>query len=433
MIRDLHFNFVGFHGSDGYCHLRIAQKTPDSKMVVVCSQYKNYYGTSPTNAVELIAKKFFYDVVNGTIKDVTLPIEPTYERWHDDVSWIDKLLVELKPKKYKKRFKNTYLDIPKIFNEILWIERYPAGAGFWNDEDDLELVSMGDYEDPSWHGRPTESFIQENTGFDFSDLFADPEVIDLKEVQKNIAEIDDAKNIASNHVNRPVRWTQDILNVLPSKIRTAKFASGRENDEDLWELQIQGLIEEIFSISFPAKDLFKSEFKVSKRLGIHKSGSEKKCDLVVFEPESNNPRVMIEIKKASKLIDYQSKKILQDIAKLLIYSKVLKSDAYLLICGGVEELEKVVSEIEGVLSLTNSYEDTGLKDKYKSVDKIEFSEEYRDLTATFGIHSLHTRLIGISEDKTVCLWQVSHVRESIMNNKPYLYRLMNPSSKADNV
>lgn len=429
MIRDLHFRFVGFHGSDGYCHLRVAQKTPDSKMVVVCSQYKNYYGTSPTNAVELIAKKFFYDVVNGEIKDISLPIEPTYEKWHDDASYIDKLLVQLKPKKYEKRFKNTYLDIPKIFKEILWIERYPAGVGFWNDKDDLNLVSMGEYEDPNWHGRPTEGFIKEKTGFDFSDLFADPEVIDLNEVQKNIAEIDDARNIALNHINRPVRWTQDVLNILPSKISVAKFSTGRENDEDLWELQIQGLIEEIFSISFPVKDLFKSEFKVSKLLGIHKSGSEKKCDLVVFEPESNSPRVMIEIKRATKLIDYQSKKILQDIAKLLIYSKVLKSDAYLLICGGAKELEEVISGVEDLLSLTNSYEDADLKDKYKPVDQIEFSEEYRDLTANFGIQSLYTRLIGVSEDKTVCLWQVSHLKECIMNNKPYLYRLVSPSSK----
>ena len=194
-------------------------------------------------------------------------------------------------------------------------------------------------------------------------------------------------------------------------------------------MQIQGLIEEIFSISFPAKDLFKSEFKVSKLLGIHRTGSEKKCDLVVFEPESSSPKVMIEIKRASRSIDYQSKKILQDIAKLLIYSKVLKSDAYLLICGDAKELEEVISGVEDILSLTNSYEDADLKDKYKPVAEIEFSEEYRDLTANFGIHSLHTRLIGASENKTVCVWQISHLKEFIMNNKPYLYRLMNPSIK----
>jgi len=138
---------------------------------------------------------------------------------------------------------------------------------------------------------------------------------------------------------------------------------------------------------------------------------------------------MVEIKRASRSIDYQSKKILQDIAKLLIYSKVLKSDAYLLICGNSNELEKVISELEDVLSLTNSYEDATLKDKYKFVGEIQFSEEYRDLTASFGIDSLHTRLIGVSEDNTVCLWQVSHLKELIKNNKPYLYRLMNPSNK----
>ena len=73
VIKDLHFNFVGFHGTDGYCHLRVAQKSSKKKMVIVCSQYKNYYGTSPTNAMELIAEKFFYDVANKNIEGFDLP------------------------------------------------------------------------------------------------------------------------------------------------------------------------------------------------------------------------------------------------------------------------------------------------------------------------------------------------------------------------
>ena len=292
---------------------------------------------------------------------------------------------------------------------------------------------MGEREDPSWHGRPSEEFIKNKTGFGFSELFADHDVIDFKEIQKNIAELDDARNIATTHVNRPVRWTQDILNVLPSKINLAKFATGRENDEDLWELQIQGLVEEIFNISFPAKDLFESEFKVSKLLGIHKAGSEKKCDLVVFEPESNNPCVMIEIKRASKLVNDQSKKLVQDIAKLLIYSKVFKSDAYLLICGGAEELKKVVEDTKQILSISSSYDDSSLIDRSRHTDEIELDSEYRELVNNLGIRALYTRLVGYSEDKTVFLWQVSHLQAKLMSNRPYFYRLMNPSNVASKV
>jgi hypothetical protein len=428
VIKDLHFNFLGFHGTDGYCHLRVAQKSSKKKMVIVCSQYKNYYGTSPTNAMELIAEKFFYDVANKNIEGFDLPKVITYEEWHKDTSKVDKLLVKVNPKKYKERFKNTHLDIPKMFKEIIWIERYPAGTGFWDHKDHFSLVSMGDKKDPRWHGKPSNEFITSNTGFSISELFADTEAVDLKEVQKNLAEMDDARKFISNHVNRPVRWSQHLLEQLSPKIKVTKFATGRSDDEDLWELQIQGLIEEIFNICFPASDLFESEFKVSKKLGIHKSGGEKKCDLVLFQPESNKPSVMIELKRACSLAKNQSGKICQDIAKLLIYSKIFESDSYLLICGEKDQLTKVASILDVVLSASNDYENVDDADKSNSIDALDLTPEYEGLLKNFGVNSVHTRLIGISEDSTVALWQVSHLHSKLINNKPYLFRLVNPSS-----
>jgi hypothetical protein len=431
VIKDLHFNFEGFHGTDGYCHLRVAQKSSKKKMVIVCSQYKNYYGTSPTNAMELIAEKFFYDVVNKKIDGFDLPKIITYEEWHQDVNALDKFLVKLDPQKYKKRFKNIYLNIPKMFREIVWIERYPAGTGFWDHEDDFRLVSMGDQKDPRWHGRPSDDFIKSNTGFSIAELFADPEAIDLKEVQKNNEKIDEARSFLSNHVNRPVRWSHDLLKHLPPKIKVAKFATGRNDKEDLWELQIQGLIEEIFNICFPASDLFESEFKVSNKLGIHKAGSEKKCDLVLFQPESNSPCVMLELKRACSSASNQLGAICQDIAKLLIYSKIFESDSYLLVCGEKDELVKVGSSLAGLLSMKNDFESVDHIDNTNPVDELDLTIEYQDLLKHFGVSTVHTRLIGISEDYTVALWQVSHLYSKLINNKPYLYRLVNPSSEKD--
>lgn len=429
MIKDLHFNFVGFHGTDGYCHLRVAQKSSKQKMVIVCSQYKNYYGTSPTNAMELIVEKFFYDVFNKKIEDFDLPKIITYEEWHQDTNIIDRFLVKRNPKKYKDRFKNIYLDIPKIFKEIIWIERYPTGTGFWNQEDDFSLVSMGPQKDPHWHGRPSDELIKLKTGFAISELFADPEVIDFLEVQKNLEETDEMRSFILNHVNRPVRWSQYLLEQLPSKIKVTQFATGRREDEDLWEFQIQGLIEEIFNICFPASDLFESEFKVSKRLGIYSSGSEKKCDLVLFQPESNKPSVMIELKRACSSVKSQSGAICQDIAKLLIYSKIFESDSYLVVCGEKDELTKVALGLDFVLSISNDYKDA--LDKCSLVDALKLTAEYQELLQKFGVNSVYTRLIGVSEDRTVALWQVSHIHAKLINNKPYLYRLVNPSKNKD--
>ncbi|ELA9316621.1 hypothetical protein HYO05_22995 [Vibrio parahaemolyticus] len=429
MIKDIHFSFVGFHGTDGYCHLRVAQKSSTKKMVIVCSQYRNYYGTSPTNAMEIIAEKFFYDVANKNIEGFDLPKIITYEEWHQDVNSLDKLLVKTNPEKYKKRFKNTFLDVPKMFKEIVWIERYPAGTGLWDHEDGFSLVSMGDQKDPHWHGKPTDDFIISKTGFSISELFADPEVLDLKEVQKDIEEMDEAKIFLSNHVNRSVRWSTHLIEQLPPKIKVAKFSTGRGNNEDLWELQIQGLIEEIFSICFPASDLFESEFKISKRLGIHKSGSEKKCDVVVFQPESNKPSVMIELKRACSTVKNQSGAICQDIAKLLVYSQIFESDSYLLVCGEKEELLTMSSSLGVLLSFDNDYECIDKIDKSNSIDKLSLTQEYQELLNNFGVNSVHTRLIGISDDYTVALWQISHLHSKLINNKPYLYRLVNPSNE----
>lgn len=431
MIKDLHFNFIGFHGSEGYCHLRVAQKSSKSKMIIVCCQYKNYSGTSPTNAIELIAEKFFYDVVNKKIEGVILPNIFKYEKWHRDVNWFDRLLVMLSPCKYKSRFINTYLDIPRHFKEIIWLERYPAGTGLSDHKDDLRLVSMGKYKDIHWHEKPSDGFIKSETGFTISELLADAKGMDLKEIKKNLDAIDEAKNLLFNYPNRQVIWTQALLELLPFKINLTKFATGKDNDEDLWELQIQGLVEEIFNISFPARDIFESEFRVSEGLGLHKPGAKKKCDLVIFELESNKPSVMIELKRASRTVRNQAEKIYQDIVKLLIYSSHFQCDSYLLICGEESELARAIQPFEGVLSFSNNYEDAENLDKTSTIDILKLAEEYKELVEIHGLYSIHTRLIGISTDKTVALWQVSHSRLKLFSNKPYLYRLVSPSKVED--
>jgi hypothetical protein len=427
VIIDFHFNFVGFHGTDGYCHLRVAQKSSKSKLVIVCSQYKNYYGTSPTNAIELIVEKLFYDIVSKKIEGINLPKIVTYEVWHEDVNLLDKLLVAINPLKYKKRFKNELLDIPKMFKDLFWIERYPKGTGLWAHEDNYNRVTMGDQNDPHWHGRPSDELIRNETGFSISELFADPELLDLKLAKKELDELDLALKFISNKVNRPVRWTQEILEQLPSRIKYTKFSTGTLDDDALWERDIQKLIEEIFTICFPARDLFGSEFKVSKNLGIYNQGGEKECDLVIFEPDSNLPSVMIELKRACKSSKNQISTISQDIAKLLLYSKVIKSDTYLIICGNKNELNDLADALSSILSFNNESQET-LDTHYHAKD-LKLTTEYHNLLRDYGIHSVYSRLIGISDDRTVAIWQISHIHDKLINNKPYLYRLVKPAKE----
>lgn len=426
MIKDLNFHFTGFYGTEGYCHLRVAQKSTNSKMIIICSQYKNYYGTSPTNAIEIIAEKFFYDVVNGKIKDISLQNTFSYEEWHNDVNWIDQLLVKSNPYKYKHRFKKIRLNIPKHFNDIIWIERYPPGTGLRDYEDDFRLVSMGDQMDPHWHEKPSDEFIKNETGFILSDLLIDASMLDLKEIQNKIKNLNEVENWISAIPNRQVRWTQDLLQQLPSEIKNMKFGIGENDSDALNEMVIQSLVKKIFTIVFPARELFESEYRVSKQLGLFTSGSEKKCDIVIFEPEALTPNNFIEIKRATPLINNQTSKIIQDIAKLLIYSKEFNADSYLLICGEENHLKEQIIKLEHILSFKNSYEDISHLDKNNSVDLLKLNTEYRELLNSFGIFSINTRLIGVSSDNTIALWQISHIPSNLVNNKPYQYRIFKP-------
>lgn len=49
MLKDIHFRFIGFHGSRGRCHIRLIRAARDKPMVIVCSQYMSYYGTYQKN------------------------------------------------------------------------------------------------------------------------------------------------------------------------------------------------------------------------------------------------------------------------------------------------------------------------------------------------------------------------------------------------
>ena len=180
MIKDLNFTFPGFTGTTGYCHLRVAMKSTDSKMVIVCSQYKSYYGTSVTNAVETIAEKFFYDVANKKNSSIEIPKLSENTIVYNKNNSFEKLLIKLKLLNKNREVNRIYLNTHQLFNNVLWIERYPIGTGLKEFEDDYKLVTMDEKFNPQWCNKISEEFINKETGFSLSELLVDSKELDFK-------------------------------------------------------------------------------------------------------------------------------------------------------------------------------------------------------------------------------------------------------------
>ena len=163
MNKDIHFKFFGFHGSDGRCHIKIAQSSPEKPIVIVCTQYKNYYGTSVTNALEIISEKLFYEIINRRIEGVQFNFNPPiYNKWHDDVNSFDRVLTKYFPEKYTNRFQDKLLDIPKTFNNIIWLERYPNDIGLGHDT--LSEVTLNSEGRPNWNYQVSDNFLLDKLG-----------------------------------------------------------------------------------------------------------------------------------------------------------------------------------------------------------------------------------------------------------------------------
>ena len=180
MIKDLNFTFPGFTGTTGSCHLRVAMKSKEYKMVIVCSQYKNYYGTSVTNAVETIAEKFFYDVAHKRIPDIEIQNLSENTIIYSHTNSFEKLLIKLKLLNEKRGMNKIYLNTHQLFNNVIWIQRYPVETGLKESVDECMLVTMDEKFNPQWINKVSEEFINKETGFSLSELLIDSKQLDFK-------------------------------------------------------------------------------------------------------------------------------------------------------------------------------------------------------------------------------------------------------------
>lgn len=415
-MKDIDFNFTGFHGTPGRCHIRIARKSANHKIVVVCSQYKNYYGTSVTNAMEIIARKLFNEIHNNNLYDLSLSERSVELVWHDDVNWFEKKLVELNENKYKYRFMSHTLNLHTVFDEVLWIERYPKGVCSFEFDDLYSVATIKESGFPEWKGRPTNELVKENTGYDIEELFLESD-FDLKstkesQIVNNGLTVSTEPLIDLNSIERNFEWIDDILKILPAKIISHEFDSGTKENEMLWEKDIQSLVGSIFNTCFPHRDLFDNEYAVSSKIGVtNKSGSKKKCDLVIFSPGKKDPSSMVEVKRVV-CSDVPYGAFCQDLGKLLLYSKLIKSNAYFLVCG----------EPDGI----NNFQEL-IREEF-SVHKLKLSDEYSSLLKKNHIFTVFTKLVGSSRDGSVAIWKIAHDKDSIDRNNSARYVISEKNS-----
>lgn len=433
-ILDIHFGFIGFGGSEGHCHIRAAHAGPNFPITIVCSQYRHYYGTSITNAFEIIANKLFHDACTGLLDFSNFSLKfPTVEKLHSDVNWFDSLLVRLFPTKYKRRFSDTHLDIPKLLDKVVWIERYPA-----SEEDEypikkqtLSIVKLNTEGQPTWSygisnnkcvgltGITLETLLIEESLLDFECLSESAGVAPAEPtaVEQDSVTISTCPAIETEDSVCIARWIPDILQTLPNAMALDKYNTGHRVDDSLDEKYLHRSICNILSVSLPMVTLFDTDFKISKHLGIHSKGREKECDFVIYAPSQRVPRFLFEVKRTSTSHDNLLIEVHQDIARMVICSYHFNCDCYIVVCGDFDIIWT---------SLIGSILSTDEENISASENMLNITDEYHSLLNKFVCQNFYCKFQGSSGEKSnsVFIWQVSNQLSKLESQKAYFFKLL---------
>ena len=73
-----------------------------------------------------------------------------------------------------------YLNTHQLFNNVIWIQRYPVETGLKESVDECMLVTMDEKFNPQWINKVSEEFINKETGFSLSELLIDSKQLDFK-------------------------------------------------------------------------------------------------------------------------------------------------------------------------------------------------------------------------------------------------------------
>jgi hypothetical protein len=392
-------------------------------LVIVCSQYRNYYGTSVTNALEIIAEALFDEIARNNIDGVSFENSlPIIKEWHFDANCFDKFLATVYPTKYGNRFSTWRLDMGEIFSRIIWIENYPIDKKSFSFDKHVNVVTLDTSGSPTWHGRPTDKWLVEQTGFSIEELLPPDENLDLDNIETRIesypSSVEELQSFPGYH---QVRWTKELLDFLPGLLSSARAYRGRAENSDLEELSIHDEIEKFLAVKLPARELFEREFKFSKKLGIHTSGREKSVDFALFSPTGDAIDSFLEVKRTSSATPDLQAEVRKDIARLLLLSKKFQCSCYLLVCGDATAIESQLSKM-AYLSLAD--EDKA-RDRRYAISSKDFGQEYSALLDKFQVELGVSKLQGktTSGSNLSALWQIGASEADFKIHKPYTFTL----------
>lgn len=421
MIVDIHLRFNGFHGSDGRCHVRFCKASHATPLIVVCSQYRDYSGTSVTNAVEIIAKKVFYLVANNEIDDVRFDFEvPVYDEWDEDVTLFDKLLVSLSPTRYRGRFMSRKLNVEEIFSRVIWIEHYPQGWGQSDQKRRYKRVEMDENGHPSWSGL-SDVWLRQHTGMSVAELLIDSNQLTLHRTDGRVRQVYQSSEITLKRSSlQIVRWTEELVANLPALLAGHRARIGHALHEDISESTVRDLIAGMFASRLPSANFFKSDFNFSEALGIKARGRPKNMDFAIFDPAGRELDAILELKRTSTKTPKLGAGVTKDVARLLLLSRRFHCPCYLLVCGDIDVIREQLDRPNGMFSFD---EHPSFMDNHFAVDSQSFDREYSELLKQFGIVQGATRLQGMrpAGHSSVLLWQVAADMQALSTNRPYRY------------
>jgi len=229
--------------------------------------------------------------------------------------------------------------------------------------------------------------------------------------------------LASHPGSHHVRWTKEIVDVLPSLMSSERMRRGVEDRADLEEAFVQAELEKFFAVRLPARELFVREYPFSKRLGIQTTGAEKSVDFAIFTPEGNGSvDSILEVKRTSSRSSKLLPEVMKDIARLLLLSKLMGCSCYLLICGDAIAVESLVEKMQDLLS----WDDSDLnRDRHYRFAEGMFSDEYRDLLSRFSISYGASRFQSRNQSglNVVAMWQIAIVDTDLATHRAYRFNL----------
>lgn len=424
MLKDIDFEFVGFGGTQGRCHLRLVRASDTAPLVVVCSQYADYYGTSITNGFELIVTKLIDDIANSRVEGVGFagPV-PTIAGGRSE-HLLERLLQRMLPKRYRSS-SAVSVDFVQLFASVIWIEHYPKGTGLLTDVATASVVSLGSDGSPIWrHGVSNE--VIRASGLSREQLFVEGTDIDLAQCAPTwqagteLAAPTPQQLDTALRGYRQVRWISDLLEVLPRKIRGDRFDIGIDDSTPYDEKYLHRLMAQIFVHALPAPELVGRDYPIGRTLGLYRGGRDKECDFVIFQPDQNRPYAVLEVKRTLAKRGTLQREVAHDLARLALCSHTFGSHAYQVVVGDIAQIR---AELTGLLSCAFDVNAPALP---IPVATMGLDREYRGALDKAGISQLYVQIQGVTDEKasSVLVWEVSHAPDRLENQRPYRFQLL---------